>query len=179
MEGGAAIALCDAVAGRGGSWSGDGYIVATLAGGVLSKIPEAGGAPAPLTRAAEGETPDHRWPHILPGSEAVLFTARTLTNSLGDASVDVLNFRDGRRKTVLQGGSFGRYIAGINGLGHLLYVSRGTLFAVPFDLARLDVRGTPSPVLEGVGFNPVNGAAQFDASKTGTLVYQGGGAGSL
>ena len=179
VEGGASIALCDAVAGRGGSWSGDGYIVATLAGGVLSKIPEAGGAPAPLTRAAEGETPDHRWPHILPGSEAVLFTARTLTNSLGDASVDVLNFRDGRRKTVLQGGSFGRYIAGINGLGHLLYVSRGTLFAVPFDLARLDVRGTPSPVLEGVGFNPVNGAAQFDASKTGTLVYRGGGAGSL
>src|SRR5262245_27486583 len=160
VEGGASIALCDAAAARGGSWTEDGFIVAALTGGVLSRIPEAGGVPTPLTQAAEGERADHRWPHILPGSKAVLFTARSATTSLSDANVDVLNMRDGRRKTVLQGGAFGRYIAGTNGPGHLLYVSRGALFAVPFDLDGLEVRGSPSPVLEGVGFNPINGLAQ-------------------
>ena len=64
-----------------------------------------------------------------------------------------------------------------NGDGHLLYVNKGTLFAVPFDLDRLETSGAPSPVLEGVGYSSTNGSAQFDASRNGTLIYRGGSAG--
>ena len=177
VEGGASIALCDADAGRGGTWGDDGYIVATLSQGVLSRVPEAGGTPTPFTQPEEGT--DHRWPHLLPGNEAVLYTARVPLASSADSSVVALNMRDGQSKTVQRGGAFGRYIAAADGTGYLLYISRGTLFAAPFDPVRLEVRGTPSPVLEDVGFNPVNGAAQFDVSRTGTLVYRSGGAGSL
>ena len=53
----------------------------------------------------------------------------------------------------------------------------GTLFAVPFDLDRLDVRGTPRPVLAEVAYDTALGAAQLDFSRTGTLVYRSGGAG--
>jgi len=178
VEGGASISLSDAPTPRGGSWGDDGYIVATLVGGLLFRIPDTGGAPTALTQRVAGETTTSQlWPHLLPGGEAVLFTARPGGST--DGSIDVLNIKDGRRKTLQPGGSFGRYVGGADGAGYLLYVTRGTLFAVPFDAARLEVRGTPSPVLEDVGFNIVSGVAQYDVSKTGTLVYRGGGPGSL
>jgi Tol biopolymer transport system component len=45
------------------------------------------------------------------------------------------------------------------------------LFAVPFDLAHFETRGTPVPVLDDVGFNPRTYESQFDVSRTGTMVY--------
>ena len=42
--------------------------------------------------------------------------------------------------------------------------------AVPFDLSRLDVGGTPQPVLNDVAFNN-GGAGHFAVSDTGILVY--------
>jgi serine/threonine-protein kinase len=56
-------------------------------------------------------------------------------------------------------------------------VNRGTLFAVPFDLDRLDVHGTPAPVLDQVRYTAAQGSAQLDFSQTGTLIYRSGGAG--
>jgi len=77
VEGGTPIVLCDAVQGRGGSWGEDGNIVAALnAGDALSRIPSSGGTPTPVTELARGEF-THRWPQILPGGKAVMFTANT------------------------------------------------------------------------------------------------------
>ena len=73
----------------------------------------------------------------------------------------------GARKIVQRGGSYGRYLPS----GHLVYTHNGTLFAAPFDLARLEVIGQPVPALEGVTTGPTNGGAQFAVSDTGTLVY--------
>ena len=73
----------------------------------------------------------------------------------------------------MRGGTFGRYLPS----GHLVYVNRGTLFAVPFDVDRLEVHGTPAPVLDQVGYNAASGSAQLDFSQTGTLIYRSGGAG--
>ena len=73
----------------------------------------------------------------------------------------------------MRGGTFGRYLPS----GHLVYVNRGTLFAVPFDVDRLEVHGTPAPVLDQVGYNAAQGSAQLDFSQTGTLIYRSGGAG--
>ena len=50
-------------------------------------------------------------------------------------------------------------------------MSSGTLFAVPFDLDRLEVTGQPMPALEGVKSDAGAGDAQFAVSTTGTLVY--------
>ena len=47
--------------------------------------------------------------------------------------------------------------------------------AVPFDPQRLEVTGTAAPVVEGVLQSPVNGAAQYSFSITGSLVYVPGG----
>ena len=172
VDGGAAIPLCDTGGGtnRSGSWGDDGNIILTaIANGGLSRISSSGGTPTPVTELTQGET-SHRWPQVLPGSKSVLFTALQVSIGVDGANIEVMTLADHRRKTLQRGGTFGRYLPS----GHLVYVSRGTLFAVPFDLEKLEVRGTPSPVLDGVSYS-VFGSAQFDFSQGGTVVYRSGG----
>jgi eukaryotic-like serine/threonine-protein kinase len=75
------------------------------------------------------------------------------------------------RKTLIDGGSDGRFLP----TGHIVYALGGTLLAVPFDVRRLEVRGGPVPILEGVrrGNTPeINpGVAHFSVSNRGTLIY--------
>jgi Tol biopolymer transport system component len=172
VEGGKAVTLCDAPAGRGGSWGEDDNIIATLSvSSGLSRVPSAGGTPEALTALAPGEF-THRWPQVLPGSKAVLFTAHTTGTGFDGAGIEVVSLADRRRQTLYRKGTFGRYVAGSHGPGYLTYISRGTLYAVPFDTDRFEVGGKPSPVLEQVSYNPSFGFAQLDFSRNGTLVYR-------
>jgi serine/threonine-protein kinase len=173
VAGGAANILCNAPLGVGGSWGEDGTIIAALniVGG-LFRISADGRAPAPLTKLdrERGEV-THRWPQILPRDKAVLFTAHTRNvGSFDDATIEVISLADRRKKTLLRGGAYGRYVPS----GHLIYVNRGTLFAVPFDLAELEVHGSPTPVLYQVAYSINTGTTGFEASQTGTLVYESG-----
>ena len=179
VDGGATITLSAWSTGGGGSWGEDNTIVAGFAasGSVLMRIPATGGNPEPVTELdrQQGEN-THRWPQLLPGGKAVLFTTHTATSGFDGANIDVMSFADHRRKTLQRGATYGRYVAGgSDGTGYLVYINRGTLFAVPFDAARLEVRGTPIPILEDVAYSAANGSAQFDVSQNGVLVYRGGG----
>jgi serine/threonine-protein kinase len=108
VEGGSAIALCDASAVPGGSWGEDGNIIAALnVTGGLSRITSAGGPPTPVTDLQNGEA-THRWPQILPGGKAVLFTAHTVLGGFDAANIEVMSLADHRRKTLVRGGTFGR-----------------------------------------------------------------------
>jgi serine/threonine-protein kinase len=175
VEGASPVPLCDITGyGRGGSWGEDGNIIASLFDTRgLSMIPSAGGAPTPVTELAHEEA-THRWPQVLPGGKAVLFTSHTAISGFDEANIDVMILADHHRKTLQRGGTFGRYLPASNGNGYLVYINKGTLFAVPFDPGKLEVRGAPSPVLEEVAYNPTGGAAQFDFSRNGTLVYRSG-----
>jgi Tol biopolymer transport system component/predicted Ser/Thr protein kinase len=176
VVGGSAVALCDAPLGRGGSWGEDGTIIAASNNSAsLSRIPSAGGAPAPVIQLAPGEA-TQRWPQILPGGKAVLFTSHTSTAGFDGANIEVITLADHRRKTLQRGGTFGRYLPASQGPGHLVYINKGTVFAVPFDPEKLEARGAPSPVLEELAYSAAFGFAQFDFSRNGTLVYRSGGA---
>ena len=172
VQGGAAVMLCDAPNDRGGSWGEDGTIVFTpdirMA---LSKVSSAGGTPQPLTTLDKqtGEF-SHRWPQVLPGGKAVLFTSSITSISYEDADIVVYSMSSGQRKTLLHGGYHPRCLAS----GHIVYMHEGTLFAVPFDLKRLEVTGQPAPIFEGVIGVPSTGGAQFSFSETGNLVYVAG-----
>ena len=91
MEGGAEIALCDAAASyTGADWGEDGNIIASLrVSGGLSRVSSAGGTPTPVTEL-EGEERTHRWPQILPGGKAILFTAENSTVGFDDANKAIL-----------------------------------------------------------------------------------------
>ena len=176
VQGGAAVTLCDALDDRGGSWGDDGAIVfAKDSTSPLSKVSSAGGTPQVLTTLdkQKGET-THRWPHVLPGSKAVLFTSSTTQAAYEYAEIVVYLMASGQRKTVQRGGFYARYLRS----GHVVYIHEGTLFAVPFDLQRLEVSGQPAPILEGVATSSNYGAAQFSFSETGNLMYVAGRSGA-
>jgi len=178
VDGGSPAVLSDAAAGNGGggSWGDDGNIIAPLNDGAgLSMIPAAGGTPTVVTKLAAGEV-THRWPQMLPGSKAVLFTSNASPNNGFDgASVEVVTLKDGRRKTLQHGGTYGRYLATATGPGYLIYANRLTLFAVAFDPDTLEIHGAPIAVVEEVATG-AGGAAQLDFSRDGTLVYRSGAA---
>ena len=159
--------LGDGTLADGGSWGEDGNIIAGF-DNRLARISSAGGTPTPVTELAPGEIA-HRWPQILSGGKAVLFSAYTSMTGVDGASIEAQSLRrDGVRKTLVRGATWGRYV----GSGHLVYINKGTLFAVPFDPERLEVHGTPTPVLEEVAYDSALGSALIDFSHTGMLVYQ-------
>jgi hypothetical protein len=168
IHGGSPVTLCDGGL-RGGSWGEDGYIVAALGNGKgLSRIPGGGGTPQSLTMLENLEL-THRWPQVLPGGRAVLFSANSFESNWDEASVQVLSLKTGQRKTVQRGGFYGRYLPS----GHLIYIHAGTLYGMPFDLDRLEPNGPPSILLENVAASDFGGG-QLDVSRTGTLVYVSG-----
>jgi serine/threonine-protein kinase len=125
--------------------------------------------PMPITSLAEGEL-DHAWPQILPGGTSVLFTSNNRIGAWDRASIDVASLTDGSRRTLVRGGTFGRYL----GSGHLAYVNGGTLFAASFDAGALTLRGTPVPMVEDVVYSTSDGSAQIDASRSGVFIYRSG-----
>jgi serine/threonine-protein kinase len=175
VGGGTPIAITKAGIARGASWGDDGNIVAALTnGGGLSVIPGDGGMPRSLTTLSPGE-PTHRWPQVLPGSKAVIFTANSPTlNSYEDATIDVVSLETGERKTLWRGGYFGRYMPTRGARGHIVYIRGGILFAVPFDPVRLEIRGTPTRIMDDVAADPGSAAGHFDFSSTGTFLFESG-----
>jgi len=172
FQGGAVVTLCDAANNRGGSWGSDNKIVAALGNREgLSRVDAAGGKPEPLTQLdkAAGDI-THRWPQVLPGAKAVLFTAHNAGEGFDNARIAVYSMETGKQQTVAQGGSFGRYLPS----GHVMYMHEGTLFAVPFDLKRLAANGKAVPAVEGVVTDSSTGSAQFAVSPVGTLIYAAG-----
>ncbi len=168
VTGGGTVTLCDAPGNRGGTWSEDGSILFAPAPQTgLWRVSSAGGAAEALTTPdpAAGEN-THRWPQVLPGSEAVLFTAYRTGVNFDDANLMVQRLPSGPRKIVLRGGFHGRYLPS----GHLVYIHEGTLFAAPFNLDRLETTGPTAPALEGVT-TAAGGVAQFAFSSRGTLVF--------
>ncbi len=166
VEGGAVVPLAD-VGGRmvGGSWGADGnIIVGGLARGLL-EVPASGGAPTTVLETAPGEY-NYIFPQILPGGKAVLFDNRRPDPSNND-STEVFSFASRRRKTVVRGGANPYYLPS----GHLIYTSKGTLFAIAFDLNRLETRGTAVPILDDVAYYPSTDGVDLDFAQNGALIY--------
>ena len=104
----------------------------------------------------------------------MLFTAASDLGQFDQANIEVVEVATGERKVVHRGATYGRYLPS----GHVVYVEGETLFAMPFDVDRLEPTGSPVPVVEGILASAVEGGAQYSVSATGTLVYLGGGIGA-
>jgi Tol biopolymer transport system component len=168
-SGGLPIALCPAPLGAGGSWGTDDDIVfAGTTGSGLSRVSAAGGKPEPVTQLDErnGEF-SHRWPEWLPGGRTVLYTVGT-TGRWDDAQIVAQSLASGQRSVLVRGGTNPHYLP-----GYLLYARGGAIMAVPFDPARLTVKGAPAKVLENV-VQSFDGAAQLSVSPSGSAVYVAG-----
>jgi serine/threonine protein kinase len=180
VAGGAPEIVTASGEGRGAWWGEDDTILFAqrqASGGPLLRVASTGGTPQAATSLGEGEL-FQLWPQVLPGGKAVLFTSSRTFGAYNDADLVVQTLPDGPRKIVQRTGYHGRYVP--TGLaptgadresGHLVYIHDGTLFATPFNLARLKPTGPTIPVIAGVRSNPITAGVQFTASETGTLVY--------
>jgi serine/threonine-protein kinase len=158
----------------GGAWDLDGNVITALSpSSALSLIPAAGGAPRPLTKLMQGDA-THRWPQVLPGGKAILFTSSPSITGMESANIEAADAKTGQAKVILRGGYFGRYVAG----GFLVYVHEGVIFAARFDAARLQLLGSPVPLVEDVASDPIIGDGHFafgdGPGGAGTLAYLAG-----
>lgn len=167
VGGGAPVVLCNAPDLLGASWSDDGSIVAALdATSRLVRVAASGGAPVTVVDLTQTNA-EPRWPQVLPGGTHVIYTAIS-AGDIDRATIEVVSLADGDRRVLVQGGTFGRYLAP----NYLTFTNQGTLYAVRFDAKRLTVSGEKAPVLENVAYSSTFGFAQFSASETGVAVYR-------
>ena len=143
ITGGTSITLCDGSLQWGGAWGDDGTIVFRGPKGLM-RVPADGGVPESLTTldSSKGET-SHVRPQFLPGGRRLLFTVMTQE---GEPQFAVRDLDKTGHRIVAKGGANGQYVAS----GHLTFVRGTTLFAMPFDLSRLEVTGGEVPVVEDV-----------------------------
>ena len=168
VTGGSAITLCPGAGFYGGSWGQDNRIVVPSNDGLVD-VPAGGGTCKALTTADPQKGEAHRFPQILPGGEAILYT-KGIQGEYDRAQIAIFDLKSGSHRVLENVGSCARYVA----TGHLVYVRSGTMFAAPFDLRRLAVTGPEVAVIEGVYFRATGGFASYAVSDSGLLLYSAG-----
>ena len=156
----------------GASWGTDDQIIFGRVSSGLFRVSGGGGESEPLTTldTEQGES-SHLWPSIIPGRDAVVFVIAHGAPAHATGELAVLDLDTGDVTRLGLAGVSPRYVS----TGHLLYAAEdGSVRAVPFDAASLEVAGNPVPLVEGVMVKP-SGAANFSVSDTGSLVYVPGG----
>jgi serine/threonine-protein kinase len=172
LGGGAAARLCPATNPMGLSWSEAGILFAQA--GIdrhssIMRVSAAGGTPETLVSLKDDEIAEG--PQLLADGDTLLFTLAhgfSGADRWDRAQVVAQSLKSGRRTTLVDGGSDGRYLPS----GHLAYARAGTVFAAPFDSRRL-VTGVAFPILEGVrrASAASTGMADFSVARNGALAY--------
>jgi len=178
IEGGIPIDLAEVeTIPPGACWLESGKIVLGSCLHGLDWLSEEGGSLHSLTEVDDARETRHLQPWPLPGGSRLLFT--TVPHNWGtQARIEALDLPSGSRHPILEDAADGRYLP----TGHLIFVRRGQLMAVPFDPERLKLTGTPVPVLDrvqqalNIGNTWANSTSgQFYVSDSGVLVYAAGG----
>ncbi len=161
------------------SWTDDDRILLSSREGVL-QVPANGGVVTHLTTHDRGPGYVQAYPQLLPGGTAVLYSEGPGTRGVPSEEFNVIveSLETRHRIVVVEGGTDPVYLDS----GHIAFVRSGTLMAVSFDAANLEVRGDPVVVVEDVmqaegaantGQNV--GIGQYSVSRSGTLAYLPGG----
>jgi serine/threonine-protein kinase len=176
LSGGPAITVArlDAVL-RGATWVPDDTIIFSTGSskGLQRVSAAAGGTPTSLTQRVSAQAEANQFfPEVLPGGRAVLFTIVPVGGDLEASQVAARDLRTGAQKILVPGGRFAHYVT----TGHLVYLAGGALYAVPFDLSRLEVRGTSVSVAPEV---VTSASPAVAVAADGTLVYVVGSSGGI
>ncbi len=161
--GGPPVTVCEAPAGRGGTWNRDDIIVfAPSNNEPLQRIALAGGAIKPVTTYLPDDGPQ-RLPWFLPDGQHFLYRVQ----SAAKTAIRIGSLTDLNYKVVGPASSNAIYSR-----GYLLFRREATLMAQAFDLEKLATTGDAVPIAENVKASLAAGF--FSASETGLLVYQKG-----
>jgi serine/threonine-protein kinase len=161
--------LCDASVSKGGTWDSNGWIYFTFGESRLARVREDGGEPQELGKAG-----DVHHASALPEGRGILLTLQTAdaqSNRKDTSKIAVLSPDGETVKPVLDGGYSARYLSS----GHLVFLRSGGLFAVPFDLDRLEASPPAVSVQPKVWTDSIWAVARYDVSRDGTLAYVSSG----
>jgi Tol biopolymer transport system component len=157
------------VGGQGGggvAWGDDGFLYFSRLAGGLWRVPAGGGKPE-VVRADDPSTV-YSWFDVLPGSGVLLYSN---TNALDPTltTVFAMDLRSHQVKSLLTG-TMARYAPPAS----LIYATgQAQVLTVPFDPGRMDVTGSPRPLLSGIQVNS-GSASYFAVSASGALLYATG-----
>lgn len=162
VAGGPAITVClvEGSAVLGASWGAKGDIVFATAA-ALMRVPSAGGKPAVLAVPDTAAGVRYRWPEVLPGGRAVVFTQVDRTG----LQLAVVSLATGAARLLGQEGTNPHFVAP----GYLVFARQdGALLAASFDEGAPAITGPVLPVAEGVAVG-FHGAAKVGVARNGVL----------
>jgi len=162
LPGGSAQVLAGAPEPRGGTWTSSGVIIFNADAHNLFRIPATGGGQPLILNDRNANA--RLFPRALPDGKHYLFTSRNANGQGQGVYVGALDSSEVKRVSDAWSPAF--YAD-----GHLVFVRQASIFAQPFDLARLAVTGDPQRIADGVGLgygSPLS--FSFSASTTGGVV---------
>jgi Tol biopolymer transport system component len=165
------VTLCDAYAGRGGTWLADGTIIyAPGWADPLYRVAASGGDSKPLTTLDRGRGESaHLWPWILPDQRHFVFLVRSQRPEYQGIHVGSLNSSDRVRLT--DADSNAQYARP----GYLLFARGQNLMAQEFNTRAFALTGNAVRIAEGLLHTPGSQVPGFfSVSDSGTLVYVSG-----
>jgi len=172
VEGGTPTEVCDAPAGRGGTWNSEGTIVFSPDfQSPLSQVPATGGTPKAITAIDATKHDSHRWPQFLPDGKHFLYLAVIHGNFRDPNNGTYLASLDGEKSHLVMRASTNVAYAA----GRLLFMLNTSLMAQPFDVETGELHGTAERLADDVLVDATVWRAQFDISGSGPLVYSSGG----
>jgi eukaryotic-like serine/threonine-protein kinase len=175
-SGGPVQIVCDAPAGRGGTWNKDGVIVFTPEaipgpGRGLYRVEASGGTPVRISDpdVSRGEQ-NHRWPVFLPDGKHYLYLAANFSGQKGVNAVFAGSLDSNEKRFVVDATGNVAYVSA----GYLLFPREKILFAQRFDIKRLALAGEPTAILTNLQYQPQIRRAVFAVSDGGLLAAQTG-----
>jgi serine/threonine-protein kinase len=158
-----------ATAFRTGAWHPDGFLIfssAVIDGQASNGLAMASvsGGDATVLTTPEADQVFHHEPHVVPGTEWVLYTVETAQ----DWAVWAVSIATRETKRVISSAATPQVVAS----GHLLAYryNQQDVVVYPFDTDTATVTGEPAVVLQNVGWSPRDGG-RFAVSRNGTLIY--------
>ena len=141
LDGGLVRSLARTTVPVGGTWGPEGILFARNPASPIVRLSSTDGSTVEVTRLDAGQV-GHSFPHWLPDGRHFLFYAAGAAESRG-VYVGQLDDVSSRRLVNADGG-------GAYSNGHLLFIRQANVFAQPFDVDRLELKGSPFQVAEGV-----------------------------
>jgi serine/threonine-protein kinase len=156
--------VAEAPSPRGASWGKERILFSPhTVGGLLVIELGSAAAPKPIPLADGKDEQSLRWPSLLPDGRRALVTSWRADGS----DIVVMDLETGEREVVVEDGSYAR----VTPSRHLVFARENALYAAVLDERSFVPRGAPVVIVEGVQVDPITGAAFYDFSNEGTLVY--------
>ena len=96
----------------------------------------------------------------------MFFTISASGGISGDKQVALLSLATGEHEVIVDGTG-----PRMSPTGHLVFGREDSLWAVPFDLSRMEMTDDARPIVDGVQVNTLGGWAHYAVADDATLVY--------